>query len=63
VKVEATCAATICRAKLSHPDWPRIPEDKFVTFTLNRESLGTLEIQIDTRVERITTLYFLRQAP
>ncbi len=61
VSVEAACAATICRAKLDHPGWPRIPEDKFVQFTLNRESLGTMEIQLDTRAEGITTLYFLRQ--
>jgi hypothetical protein len=63
VSVEVTCASTICRAKLRHPEWPRIPEDRFVKFTLNRESLGTMEIQLDTRAERTTTLYFVRLAP
>jgi hypothetical protein len=63
VSVEAACASTICRATLSHPGWPRIPEDEFVRFTLNRESLGTMEIQLDTRAEGTTTLYFLRRGP
>ncbi len=63
VTVQASCAKTICRARLAHPGWPRIPEDKLVQLTLHRESLGTMEIQLDTRSEGVTTLYFLRQTP
>jgi hypothetical protein len=61
VSVEARCASSICRATLTHPGWPRIPEDRFVQFTLNRQSLGTMEIQLDTRTEGTTTLYFIRR--
>lgn len=57
---EAKCASTICRATLLHRGSPRIPDDKFMAFTLDREPLGSLEIQLDTRSEGSTTLYFLR---
>ena len=57
-----TCGSTICRAQLSHPGSPRIPDDKFIQFTLHRESLGSMEIQLDVRAERSTTLYFVRRA-
>jgi hypothetical protein len=60
---EAKCAKSICRAKLEHPAWPRIPDDRFTAFVLNRESLKTMEIQLDTRTQGATTLYFLRSAP
>lgn len=62
---EVTCSSSICRAKLTHPEWSRIPSDKFIQFTLNRGSLGAMEIQMDTREEGATVLYFLRteQAP
>lgn len=64
VKVsEVRCGSSACRAKLSHPTSPRIPYAKFVNFTLNRESLGAMEIQLDTRDEGVTTLYFLRNKP
>lgn len=58
---EARCGTTICRTRLSHPQSARIPDDEFVRFTLNRESLGTMEIQLDTRADGTTTLYFLRR--
>lgn len=58
---EAKCATTICRAKLSHPGSPRIPDDQLVKFTLHRDSLGTMELQLDTRAEGTTTLYLLRR--
>jgi hypothetical protein len=62
VSVEETrCAATICRAKLRHPVHARIPDDDLVRFSLNRESLASMEIQLDTRSEKTTTLYFLRR--
>jgi hypothetical protein len=54
------CASSLCRAELQHPASPRIPYVKFVTFTLNRESLGSMELQLDTRDEGVTALYFLR---
>jgi hypothetical protein len=57
---EATCGSTICRAKLSHPGSPRISDEAFLHFTLNRASLGSMEIQLDTRAEGSTVLYFLR---
>lgn len=64
VKVsEVRCGSSLCRAKLTHPASPRIPYAKFVRFTLNRESLGEMEIQLDTRDEGVTTLYFLRNKP
>jgi hypothetical protein len=60
---DAKCAATICRVTLAHPGSPRIPEATFMDFTLDRESLGTMEIQLDTRNDGSTTLYFLRPGP
>jgi hypothetical protein len=59
---EARCAAAICRAKLDHPQFSRIPDAQLFEFAQNRESLKTLEIQLDTRAPRTTTLYFLRPA-
>jgi hypothetical protein len=58
---EVVCSSSLCRAKLTHPEWPRIPSDKFAQFALNRGSLGTMEIQLDTREEGATILYFLRR--
>lgn len=58
---DVVCSSSLCRAKLTHPEWPHIPSDKFVQFTLNRGSLGAMEIQLDTRAEGATVLYFLRR--
>ena len=60
---EATCASSLCRVKLSHPEWPHIPQDKMFKFDTNRASLGTSQIQFDTRKDRATTLYFMRDEP
>lgn len=56
----ATCRSTVCRAKLSHPGSPRISDEAFLHFTLNRESLGNMEIQLDSRADGSTVLFFLR---
>jgi hypothetical protein len=58
---EVVCGSSTCRVKLSHPEWPRIPDDEFFDFTMNRESLETMEIQVDSRDEGATVLYFLRK--
>ncbi|WP_437544346.1 hypothetical protein WME97_35565 [Sorangium sp. So ce367] len=58
---DVACASSLCRAKLTHPEWPRIPNDKFLQFSLNRGSLGPMEIQLDTREKGATVLYFLRR--
>jgi hypothetical protein len=61
VRVEsAHCASTICQIKLIHPDSERIPEDKFIQFTLNREALGPMEMSMDLRTTGATTMYFFR---
>jgi hypothetical protein len=60
---EAKCASKICRATLAHPGSARIPDENFMDFTLNRESLGAMQIQLDTRKQGSTTLYFLRDEP
>jgi|GEM_PF-1759745 len=57
---EATCASSVCRVKLSHPEWPHLPQDKMIQFDSNRASLGTSQIQFDPSDERATTLYFMR---
>ncbi|WP_437726642.1 hypothetical protein [Sorangium sp. So ce861] len=58
---EVVCSSSICRAKLTHPEWPRIPGDKLVQLSLRRGSLGTMELQMDTRQEGATVLFFLRR--
>ncbi|WP_437294520.1 hypothetical protein [Sorangium sp. So ce426] len=58
---DVVCSSSLCRAKLAHPRWPRIPSDKFIQFTLSRGSLATMEIQVDTRDEGATVLYLLRR--
>lgn len=58
---DVVCSSRLCRAKLTHPRWPRIPSDKFIQLTLGRGSLATMEIQVDTRDEGATVLYFLRR--
>ncbi|WP_437895542.1 hypothetical protein [Sorangium sp. So ce124] len=58
---DVVCASSLCRAKLTHPEWPRIPNDKFLQFSLNRGSLGPMEIQLDTREKGATVLFFLRR--
>jgi hypothetical protein len=57
------CASSLCRARVSHPTWPRIPNDRLVKFAMNRESLGTMEMQLDGSEQGATTLYFLRKEP
>jgi len=57
------CASSLCRVTLSHPSWPVIPSDRLGRFALNRESLGSMEMQLDGRKAGESTLYFLRQAP
>jgi hypothetical protein len=36
---EATCASTLCRVKLEHRAWPRIPTAKVFEFDMARASL------------------------
>jgi len=59
---EVNCSSTLCRAKLEHPEWPQIPAERFAQFTLNRDALGTMAIQMDGRDEGTTVLYFMRAA-
>lgn len=53
------CASSICRARVSHPGSPHLPDDKLRAFTTRRGGL-LMEMQLDTRQEGVTTLYFLR---
>jgi hypothetical protein len=60
---EATCASSVCRVKLNHPEWPHIPTEKMIQFDVNRSSLAASQIQFDPSAERATTLYFMRDQP
>ncbi len=57
---EATCASTLCRVKLSHPDFARIPPGFMFAFDVARAPLAVTEVEYDNREERVTTLYFKR---
>lgn len=54
------CGSSLCRVELRHPGSSRIAYEKFVSFTLHREILGAMELQLDTREDGVTQLYFLR---
>ncbi len=58
---EVSCASTLCRARLTHPGSPRLPQDKLAMFFMDRESLGSMGIQLDTRADGVTTMYFVRE--
>lgn len=61
---ETSCASTLCRVKLNHPEWPHIPNERFSDFVMNREGpLASMEIRLDIRDEGNTTLYFVREEP
>ncbi len=57
---DVTCGSSICRAKLTHPESPRLAEDRLSDFMLQRDSLAEMSVQFDLRDEGITTLYFIR---
>jgi hypothetical protein len=57
---EVSCGSSLCRAKVQHPEAPRLPEDRLADFMLSRGPLGTMQVQLDTREIGTTTLYFMR---
>jgi hypothetical protein len=55
-----SCASSVCRARVSHPGSSHLPNEKLTAFLDKRGSLSSLELQLDTREDGVTTLYFLR---
>jgi len=56
-----SCASSICRARVSHPGSTHLSNEKLTAFLDKRGALASLELQLDTREDGVTTLYFLRQ--
>lgn len=57
---DVACASSICRAKVTHSDSPRLSEARLADFMLQRDSLASMSVQLDLREEGVTTLYFMR---
>jgi hypothetical protein len=57
---DVACASSICRAKVTHPDSPRLAEARLADFMLQRDSLASMSVQLDLREEGVTMLYFMR---